>query len=274
MRRILGAAAILLGTIAAAPAIAAKAPQVLSQAEQAQLEDNLRRGRQIYDYDQAAWHTTDAMLEHLPEAQREQVRGWVITDVQGGEKATYFGVESAKRYVLYSAVWDGSAISQEVIAPAGGRETLSAEQESLAAALDAALPAARNFGRCSSAQFNAVVLPAKSPGDAISVYFLTPQTKDGEYPFGGHYRVDVRNGAVVSQRPFTKTCISLNAAGTKTETVAAMYITHLLDPVPTEIHVFGMLASGKALAVGVPDGRVYMLSAPKGRPQYELISVK
>jgi len=260
-------AAIVCGS-----SVTAKTPEVLTAVEQLQLRDNLNRGRQIYDYDQAAWHTTDAMVEHVPEAQRARVQGWVVTPASGGHKATYFGREGDRRFVVYSAVWDGTKIRSEIVAPAGSRQPLSAEEDRLATALETAMPTARTLGRCSSAQFNAVVLPGKTPGDLISVYLLTPQTKEGEYPFGGHYRIDLKNGTVAGQRPFTKSCISLNTKGTTTQTVAAMFITHLLDAVPTEIHVFAMLTTGKPLAVGVPGGRVYMLSAPKGVPNAELIS--
>jgi hypothetical protein len=50
------------------------------------------RGQAIYDYDQAAWHTTDAMTEkHLPDAALRAIRGWVVEPQGDALRVTYFG---------------------------------------------------------------------------------------------------------------------------------------------------------------------------------------
>jgi hypothetical protein len=53
-----------------------------------------------------------------------------------------------------------------------------------------------------------------------------------------------------------------------------MLITHLLDPVPTEIHVFTVFGSGLPLYVSVRDGRVYSVEVTEGKAQVEVVQSK
>jgi hypothetical protein len=50
-----------------------------------------------------------------------------------------------------------------------------------------------------------------------------------------------------------------------------MFITHLLDPVPTEIHVFTAFGSGLPLYVGVRDGRLYSVKVENGKAQVDVV---
>jgi len=52
---------------------------------------------------------------------------------------------------------------------------------------------------------------------------------------------------------------------------AGMFITHLLDPVPTEIHVFTAFGSGLPLYVGVRDGRLYSVKVENGKAQVDVV---
>ena len=59
-------------------------------------------------------------------------------------------------------------------------------------------------------------------------------------------------------RRFTNTCLELplpNAA--QRREMVALGVTHLLDPLPTEIHVFSSLAAKMPVAVGTSDGRTW-----------------
>jgi hypothetical protein len=106
---------------------------------------------------------------------------------------------------------------------------------------------------CGASTFNTVVLPPASPSDVVAVYLLTPQLKTGEYPAGGHYEVDVAaDGSVAASRAFTRSCLTLGrpppSPGMRP---SAMFLTHLLDPTPTEIHVYLSLWSKETLFVGI-----------------------
>jgi len=76
------------------------------------------------------------------------------------------------------------------------------------------------------------------------VYVLTPQTDNDTLPFGGHYLIEVSaDGKASALRPFTKSCVSLPLHDKGPDATVALTITHLLDPVPTEIHVFSSLSA-------------------------------
>lgn len=107
---------------------------------------------------------------------------------------------------------------------------------------------------CAPRPFNTVVLPPDRADGPIPVYFLTPQTSTETIPFGGHYEIDVdASGKAGSIRRFTNSCLNMPTQpkappGAKPE---ALFVTHLLDPVPTEIHVFNSLALGMPVMVGI-----------------------
>src|SRR5262249_26062868 len=73
----------------------------------------------------------------------------------------------------------------------------------------------------------------------MPVYVLTSTTVAGIYPAGGHFRFDFDPaGKLVGERRFMKSCFDIQFKGKDGEKVAAAFVTHLLDPQPTEIHAF------------------------------------
>ncbi|HEU0099852.1 MAG TPA: hypothetical protein VFQ67_13900 [Allosphingosinicella sp.] len=251
------AAALALLAPVAAPA-RPKAPAsaaAVSPAEQARLKEIGRRGALLYAYDQAAWHGTDDMVAKLPDYQ-SRVGGWIVDGPADAPELIFFDRE-ASRPVYVARFRDGKLVSGEVAGPGAGE--LSAPRRSLVAARKAALEA---FGRsgskgCSDAPMNSVVLPPAAPGEPVLVYFLTPQRVTSALPFGGHYMVPVNSaGTAGAVRRFTNSCLELPLPGARDrKRVAALAVTHLLDPLPTEIHVFSSLAAHLPVIVGTKDGR-------------------
>ena len=273
MRRLIPLLAGLAAATLAAPVTAAAEP-ALSAAEDAQLQHNLALGALLYRYDQSAWHVTDAMLAALPEAARPRIRGYVTTAAPNGLRTTFFGEGGMGYQRLYSAVWTGSAIADAWQFKTGGESTLTEAELRLVDARKVALAAAGQLAMCNDARPNMIVVP--EPNDSIvHVYVMTPQTKDGVYPLGGHHRIDVRDGKVVAQRDFTRTCVTFDKssvpAGGKPQ---AAFITHLLDPVPTEMHAFTVMAMQLPLYVGVKDGRIYEVGLKDGQPTARLVQAK
>lgn len=111
---------------------------------------------------------------------------------------------------------------------------------------------------------NTVVFPPAGPDSPIYVYILTPQSDLQKIPFGGHYRVVIGgNGAPLAVRPFTNTCLEMSREATGADKPSALVVGHLLDPVPTEIHVFEALSAGLPIYVGtVNNGRVWLVDGP------------
>jgi hypothetical protein len=100
---------------------------------------------------------------------------------------------------------------------------------------------------------NTVVLPPLGPDEPILVYLLAPQPAANVYPMGGHYRFEVgSDGRVGGRRAFAKSCLAMPARLEGKPEPVALTVSHLLDPVPTELHVFTSYAVRKPLFVAVP----------------------
>jgi hypothetical protein len=256
------AAAVALGsgaTVAAAPK-PPPAPDV-SPAEWETIREAAARGILLYAYDQAAWHGTDEMLAKLPDA-AGKVGGWIVDGPANAPELVFFDKDSAAPHAVFVADFrDGKLVSTR--AAAAGEPELSLERKHMIAARTAALAAlqAKGFEHCTQAAMNTVVLPPLKPGDATYVYVLTPQTDLNTIPFGGHYRIAVGpDGSVGEIRAFTNSCIAVSRTVPKGGKPVALVITHLLDPVPTEIHVFSSLVAQVPVMVATKDRRIWAVS--------------
>jgi hypothetical protein len=199
-------------------------------------------GRAIFEHDRAAAVATDVALAQRAFKRDRRVRGWLTEATEDGIAVTFIDQTP-------------SAIYRVLVSPAGkpgpllaleAPEPLSALEADAAAARAAALAAPMQ--PCSK-HYNAVVLPSEAgAGSGWIVYLLPGTTRHDAVPIGGTYRIEVRGGAVVSQRAFTRSCIALNR-GPK---VGAMMITHLLDAVPTEAHVYWSLWADTPMYVSTP----------------------
>ncbi len=147
--------------------------------------------------------------------------------------------------------------------PPGERTPLTPIQIRLAKARQ--LSAGLDFRPCTGA-FNVTAIPPTTAEAPMDVYYLSPQVKTGEYPFGGHFRVTLaRDGRVLASRKFSNACLNMPAPPTS----AFLGISHILDPIPTEIHVFNALAARKPVLVITGertwkvDGRSITLLEPR-----------
>ena len=231
-----------------------------SRDERAAIDFALERGRLLFGLDRAAWVATDDFVARQPDYANQGVRGYVVERDGNGFAVTFFGGAEGSPVAYYRGrVANHRVVSRELY-PAAARPALSAAQRRLVAARQAAASATRRRP-CGSAPFNTAVIPPATPDAPIDVYLLTPQMRDREYPFGGHYRLTVdADGSVGGERAFTNSCITMPAP----PDAAAIFITHLLDPVPTEIHVFTALTGRMPVIVGV-DGRVYEVTGERIR---------
>ncbi len=258
MKRWTGMLGLLAWLCAASPAVsgnartpAAPADDVGTAQAVAQAE---ARGRQMFEHDLAAERATDALLEQGMRGDT-RVRGW-ITEQRGS-------------HYEVSMIGDGAVVLYRAATDAQGRMTGATEtldvpaapttyQAGAAAARALALNSA--FDACAQT-YNSVVLPAPgTAADAWTVYLLPATTDPAVVPLGGTHRLDIAHGRIVSRRAFTHSCIQLKRAPPG----AAMFITHLQDPTPTEIHVFWSLwarsplyvSTGKDVIWKIEDGRI------------------
>jgi hypothetical protein len=84
-------------------------------------------------------------------------------------------------------------------------------------------------------------------------------------PLGGHYSVEVKpDGTTGTVRAFTKACAELPLSDEDGKgRPEALGITHLLDPTPTEIHVFSSLTGKIPIFVATSNGRLWRVDGSK-----------
>lgn len=206
------------------------------------------------------------MRSKLTEAEKK-VGGWIVEGPAGAPELTFFDQNSAEPKAVYQGRFsDGGTFTGQVT---GEARSLSPAQKRLVAALQAARQrlAAARIDRCSSQPFNTVVLPPESPNGPVLVYFLTPQTNNDALPFGGHYLVEVSSDGKASRpRPFTKSCFEMPIPQKGMLAPVALGISHLLDDVPTEIHVFSSIAAGLPVMVITEGKRMWMVDGGSIKP--------
>ncbi|RZF63140.1 hypothetical protein EWE75_17645 [Sphingomonas populi] len=253
MRLVLSIAAFLT---ASTSAVAATPPK-LTDAERAAVALAERRGALLYSYDQAAWHGTDDLLGKIDRAKLTS-GGWIVDGPADAPELVFFDTSAAQPRAIYIADFkDGKIVSSRVIKPDDAAPISPIRQRMIAALAVARLSFAQQQVKlCSKERPNTVVLPPDTPDGPILVYLLTPQPDMGTFPMGGHYRVEVSSaGKAGPVHAFANTCINASMQDVKGKAPASLFVTHLLDPTPTEVHVFTSLAAHLPVLVATISNR-------------------
>ncbi|WP_141454125.1 hypothetical protein [Pseudoxanthomonas sp. z9] len=201
-------------------------------------------GEALYRHDQAAWHATDALMALWKGTPDSRVAGWITQEAEGGVAVVF--VDRTPE-ALYRVTVSDAGVAGPVNALAAP-EPLSAYEAGAAAAR--AVAADARFEQCGK-RYNTITLPANDDTSTWAVYLIPGTTTYEDLPVGGAHRVSVKEGKVVSQRAYSRSCIVLK----NDPKAVGLMITHLLDPAPTEIHVFWSLWAKKTFYVMTPpDG--------------------
>jgi hypothetical protein len=245
-----------------ATAILAACPATIMAADTSQLtamvQQAVERGERLYLHDRAAWQATDDLREHFPDL-LPMVGGYITTDRERTTGLVFY--DRSKIRALYRASFSNGTLASSG-RPTAATSDLSPLERELISAKDKAVAAfaEAKAGLCAKASPNITALSPDEPGGPIIVYMMTPQTNLETFPLGGHYSVEVRSdGSTGKVRKFTNSCLDMPVSGRpKDARAAAFVVTHLLDPVPTEIHVFTSLASKVPIVVLTsPQGRMW-----------------
>ncbi len=241
---------------AAWPAIAADSPfdtQPIPPELQAAAKAAENAGARIYRLDRAAWLATDALREHSEDLLKK-TRGWITAEYPGGVRVTFLDGEASPHAIYRIDVSDSGGLSNQ---KTGISEPLTAEEIAQNKARKLAFGQA--WLQCAPTYNSSILV---SP-EGFSVYLSPGFQREGYYQAGGYhlYRIDPSGERVLSQRPFSRGCIELSDAAQDELDGArplAMMITHLLDPQPTEVHVFLSMHASIPLMVGTVDnGRLW-----------------
>ena len=246
-------------------ALAVQAPPAVmpkdERSEAQRLADASVFGVMIYAFDRAAWVSTDSLMEIVPKDQLGGTGGYVIEPVDKDTlRATYFkGAAASARAFFVADVRAGKTVRHEILPEP---VSLTPAQMILARAREIATQEAKAKGYrpCTAAPFNTVVLPSVN-GAPVTVYLLSPQVTNDSYMMGGNYRVAIApDGRIVGSRAFNTSCLNLTLPDKGKDTkVAGLFVNHLLDPVPTEIHVFASYSVLQPLFVLTPDKRTWQV---------------
>ena len=205
-------------------------------------QDVTARGRMLEEYDQAAWHATDATLALKPDegsvgryiAQKTSA-GWEVVFGRLNEGTTKF-------LVVYEAT-QGQDLKHFNLKKYDPPKENTGFYFAAAKAIGLALQEFHAENR----PYNAYVLPQ---ADQLYVYILPAQTKPDIYPLGGdaRYAVSVDGATIIEKRQLHKTILENRASdapeGTKIE---SGYHTHVLTDVPEDTDVFHVLTQNPPL---------------------------
>jgi hypothetical protein len=216
------------------------------------------RGVALYVHDASAARASDELKERKVFQGDSRLLGW-LTDIPPQETAvvvTFVGTEDGKLSALYRVrVPAGdAALAFEKLKPA---LPLNESQQARWRARQLALEDLRERNDLCASRYNTVVLsPDPAPDGLIHVYLLAATDKAGEIVAGGHFRYDYSpdGSKLEAQRKFTKACFTVEPPDEKQGETAAFFLTHLLDPTPTEIHVFLTRLHNKGIYVGTEFG--------------------
>jgi hypothetical protein len=201
------------------------------------MSDVTERGRALYEYDQAAWHATDAVKAmHRPEQSvgryiaHKSDKGWVVG----------FGHlnEQRDKFLLAYEATQGATLREFSVRKLDPPQEDSTFYVSSARAIDTALHDFQGEKR----PYNVALLPA--PSNQFYVYVLPAQTRKGVYPLGGdaRYLITPDGGSIVEKRQLHKDILEIPPDSIpKTTTPAGLWHIHVLTDVPEDTDVFHVL---------------------------------
>lgn len=243
--------------------LSAQAVQGLGGVAQSTIVSIEQAGAQIFTLDRAASRATDALLTVKGFKRDRRVKGWITEPVADGVKVSFVGSKGkASPSVLYHVTI--STEGELVASPEALKDPVPLSEEQLQQ-FHARSVGLENIEAPCSKTYNTVVLPRDGPNSNWVVYALPGTKKSGEFPVGGSYRFEIspEGSTVLSIRGYAKTCIAL----TSQANLAAFTLSHLLDPNPTEIHVFVNLLSEIPIYLITMDNRA-MWKVEQGKIEF------
>ena len=192
------------------------------------------RGRMLYEYDQAAWHATDAVemanpktIEGLRSIARKRNDKWMVVFGKLNEERNRFGIS-------YEANEQGS-LRQFAIEKEQEERQVEGFFLNAARAIEAAM---KDFGRADR-PYNVAVLPAI--GEQLYVYLYPAQTTARVHPLGGdgRYLVSADGMKILEKRQMHKAI--LDVARRPGKSVASGFHTHVLSDLVEDTDVLHVL---------------------------------
>jgi hypothetical protein len=247
--------------------------QLTKSEKKAALAEAGTLGELIFFYDRAAWLATDAMLEDYGEAARDVIGGWVVTEYPEAKHRSDLRVAFINKAEPPQVIWEGRVRKNRLrqSGPLAAPRDLTAEEVSRRRAVNSAIadPALKPCKEFLPMNFTVFAKPGDPDGN-LYVYMLSATNKVGEAVFGRHFRFETTadGGTVIGSRGYTNSCIAVPMAQNlpKGATPLALTISHILDPLPQETHVFVSLSNDMPVMVIMSERQeVYAVDGKKIR---------
>ncbi len=247
--------------VAALPSPTAFARTAMEEQYAAEIAESERLGRIIFEYDRAAWAATDLLVQRIGRKLEGKVKGWIVEDVEDGERVLFYRGSDSVFEPAYSAdIRNGKAVAAGFVAH-GENEALTPLQLTMIKAREAGLKAGDSG--CAKA-YNTVVIPDETVG--FLVYVLASTTNPEAVVIGGHLRhdIDAAGEKIVGFRKFTNSCIALRRPQMNSdEKLVALLVSQVVTPYPTEIHVWVSLLHKTDLFVVTGEKAMWKVSGDK-----------
>jgi hypothetical protein len=203
------------------------------------------RGRALYEHDQAAWHGTDA-VKPVSRRWKRKLVGWITAPREGARPLVRFLTEPAPGE--FASRLDAD-VGVTAVKLAEHDPPLALPEAEQALARGRALAIRERKRQCTK-NLNSVVL--RDASGEIHVYLLAATTKRDEVILAGHdlARLSADGRALIAWRPFSNGCLTVR----REPKTVMLTVSHILDPVPTEAHVFTNLSYGVPLGVATLRG--------------------
>ncbi len=228
-----------------------------------ELEAICARGRALANYDQAAWHASDAVTALNP--MRESIALYIAT-VRKGRWTVSFGKLNDKRdrFIVYYEAVQGRCPTDFL---ARRLDKPKEEEGFLLTAAKALLTTRKAFGS-KPRPYNAAVLPAGN--GQVYVYLLPAQTESGIFPFGGdtRYLIAADGTKILERHPMHRVINEFKPSPTKMPEVGMH--TAVLDEVPEDSDVFHALSRSPSVPEWVVTPRYVYLIDRDGSISYQM----
>jgi hypothetical protein len=222
------------------------------------------RGRWLAEYDQAAWHGTDAVMALRPNQQL--VRGYLARRRSDDRWEVVFGRQSANADTFYVAYRAVQQMTGDTVYAASALSPREEDTEWYARAGRALDVARGNFGGAQR-PYNAMVIPAGDSGDWF-VYLVPAPTQPGVFPLGAdaRYRISSDGRALIERRRLHNAVLEGRAPPSRNgQTLQGGYHTHVLSDRPEDTDVFHVLSRAPKLPEYIVSQSYYFRIEPDGR---------
>lgn len=213
-------------------------------------------GRSMYAFDIASARATDILFEQKLDMGQYPIKGWVVTEEEGGPLVTFVGEFGGDYMGFFDIRPQASGDRRFRMVDA---RALSAEEVAQFKARQLTRPLITH--PCSNRYNSIVIKDPTSP--SWLVCWIAATADPGVILVGGHYRFTVTpdGSAVESADRLSLSCLTADPNEVPEDaSVAALYVTHLVSDTPVETHVFLNLLNRVDFAVGTGPETLWSVS--------------